>query len=166
LVFKGLSFPNLEKPLTELQGFFPGIPKPDPYASKAWCLGAGSRASGVLVKECLMETNGLLDGTGEDVPGHGLLNGTDLEIAYNLQGQDLVLRVNKSGVLVFRVMLRDAAKQMPGQRLVHFNSFAPDFMFTIGDSEEGLNRMLAAIGMAEPPEAPRGGFIRRLLGRS
>jgi hypothetical protein len=112
-----------------------------------------------------MEATGLLNGTGEEVPGHSLLNGTDLDIAYNLQGQDLVLRVNKSGVLVFRVMLRDAAKQIPEQRLVHFNSFAPDFMFTIGDSEEGLNRMLAAVGMADLPEAPRRGFIRWLLGR-
>ncbi len=50
---------------------------------------------------------------------------------------NLVLRVNKGGVLVFRVMLRDAAKKMPEQQLVNFNGFAPDFLFTIGDSEEG-----------------------------
>ncbi len=94
------------------------------------------------------------------------LDGTDLEIAYNLQGHDLVLRVNKGGVLVFRSMLRDAAKDMPEQQLMNFNSFAPDLMFTIGDSEEGLSRMLASAGIAEPPEEPSGGFIRWLLGRA
>jgi hypothetical protein len=113
-----------------------------------------------------MEANGLLDGSGEGIPGHRVLDGTDLEIADNLQGDDLVLRVNKGGVLVFRPMLRDAAKEMPEQYLTNFNSFAPDFMFTIGDSEEGLQRMLASAGMAEPPEPQRGGFIRWLLGRA
>jgi hypothetical protein len=113
-----------------------------------------------------MEANGLLDGTGEAIPGHRVLDGTELEIAYDLQGDNLVLRVNKGAVLVFRAMLRDAAKEMPEEQLVNFNSFAPDFMFTIGDSEEGLRRMLASAGMAEAPEVPRGGFIRSLLGRA
>lgn len=113
-----------------------------------------------------MEANGLLDGTGEAIPGHRVLDGTDLEIAYNLQGDDLVLRVNKGGVLVFRVMLRDAATDIPEQQLANFNGFAPDFVFTIGDSEEGLRRMLASAGLAEPPEAPRRGFIQWLLGRA
>lgn len=34
-----------------------------------------------------------------------MLDGTDLEIAYNLQGDDLVLRVNKGDVLVFRALV-------------------------------------------------------------
>jgi len=113
-----------------------------------------------------MQANGLIDGTGEAIPGHRVLEGIDLEIAYNLQGDELVLRVNKGGVLVFRAMLRDAAKEIPEQQLANFNSFAPDFMFTIGDSEEGLNRMLATAGLAEPPAPPRRGFIRGLLGRA
>ena len=112
-----------------------------------------------------MEATGLLNGTGEAIPGHRILDGTDLEIAYDLQGDNLVLRVNKAGVLVFRVMLRDAAKEMPEQQLVNFNSFAPDFLFTIGDSEEGLRRMLASAGMADLAEVPRRGFIRWLFGR-
>jgi hypothetical protein len=82
-----------------LQGLFPGIPKPDPYPHEPRRSCGGSRACGVLVKECAMEANGLLDGSGEMVPGHGVLDGTDLEIAHNLQGDDLVLRVNKGGVL-------------------------------------------------------------------
>ena len=96
-----------------------------------------------------MEANGLLNGTGEAIPGHRVLEGTDLEIAYSRQGEDLILRVNKGPVLVFRVMLRDAARDMPEQQLMNFNSFAPDFMFTVGDSEEGLQRMLASAGMAD-----------------
>jgi hypothetical protein len=47
-----------------------------------------------------MEASGLLDGTGEESPGHRVLEGTDLEIAYDLQRDDLMLRVNKNGVLV------------------------------------------------------------------
>ena len=112
-----------------------------------------------------MQMNGFPDGTGEAIPGHKVLDGTDLEIAYDLQGDNLVLRLNKGGVLVFRVMLRDAAKEMPEQQLVNFNSFAPDFLFTIGDSEEGLQRMLASAGLAEISNAPRRGFIRWLFGR-
>ena len=112
-----------------------------------------------------MQMNGLLDGTGEAIPGHRILDGTDLEIAYHLQGDNLVLRVNKAGVLVFRVVLRDAAKHMPEQQLANFNSFAPDFLFAIGDSEEGLQRMLASAGLAEMPNAHRRGFIRWLFGR-
>jgi hypothetical protein len=112
-----------------------------------------------------MEANGLIDGTGEAIPGHRVLHGTDLEIAYNLQADNLVLRVNKGGVLVFRTTLRDAALDMPEEQLMNFNSFAPDFMFTVGDSEQGLQRMLASAGMAEPAAPQKRGFIRWLLGR-
>ena len=114
-----------------------------------------------------MEGNGILNGAGEAIPGRRVLGGTDLEIAYNLQGDALVLRVNKGGVLVFRTMLRDAAREIPEQQLMSFNSIAPDFMFTVGDSAEGLQRMLASAGLAElSEEAPRGGgFIQWLLGR-
>jgi hypothetical protein len=38
----------------------------------------------------------IIDGTGEELPGRRILNGTDLEIAYNLLGDDLVLRVDLS----------------------------------------------------------------------
>ena|SRR5215470_2145342 len=113
-----------------------------------------------------MEANGLMSGIGEMGPGHKVLTGTDLEIAHDVQGDDLVLRVNKAGVLVFRAKLCDAAAAMLESRLAHFNTYAPDLMFTIGDSEEGLHRMLRAAGML-PEEAPsRVGFIRWLLGRA
>ena len=74
-------------------------------------------------------TDVVLNGSGEAIPGHRVLEGTDLEIAYNLQGEDLVLRVNKAGVLVVRAQLRDAAAAMLESRLVTFNSVAPDFHF-------------------------------------
>lgn len=35
----------------------------------------------------------MLHGTGEAIPRHRVLDGTDLQIAYNVQGEDLVLRV-------------------------------------------------------------------------
>ena len=112
-----------------------------------------------------MEANAMAIGNGEAMPGHTVLPGTDLEIAHNLQGDDLVLRVNKGGVLMFRAKLCDSAAEMLEARVAHFNTYAPDLMFTIGDSEEGLNRMLRAAGML-PEEVPtRGGFIRWLLGR-
>ena len=43
-------------------------------------------------------TDTVLDGTGEPIPGRHPRDGTDLEIAYTLLGDDLVLRVNKAGV--------------------------------------------------------------------
>jgi len=54
----------------------------------------------------------IIDGTGEELPGRRILSGTDLEIAYSLLGDDLVLRVNKAGVQVFGVVLQSAAKTM------------------------------------------------------
>jgi hypothetical protein len=114
-----------------------------------------------------MEATAMSIGNGEAMPGHKVLLGTDLEIAHDLQGEDLVLRVNKKGILVFRAKLCDAAAAMLESRVAHFNSSAPDLMFTIGDSEEGLNRMLRAAGMLAVEELPdRGGFIRWLLGRA
>jgi hypothetical protein len=51
----------------------------------------------------------VLDGTGEHVPGHRVLEGTDLEIAYNISGDNRVVRINKGPVQIFRVMLVDGA---------------------------------------------------------
>ena len=65
-----------------------------------------------------------------------------------------------------RVMLCDAAKAMLEARVQDFNRLAPDFLFTIGDSEEGLRRMLASSAVAHLAEVPRRGFIRWLLGRA
>ena len=101
---------------------------------------------------------GSLNGMGEMLPGHRVLEGTDLEIAYNLQGNDLILRVNKGGVLVFRAQLRDAAAEIPESGLLTFNSVAPDVSFTVGDSEVGLKRMLRSAGVLEEARPARGLF--------
>ena len=45
----------------------------------------------------------IVDGSGEDVPGHRPIDATDLEISYNMLGKDLVMRVNKAGDGVPRV---------------------------------------------------------------
>jgi hypothetical protein len=74
----------------------------------------------------------ILDGSGEPVPGHRLLEGTDLEIAYNLLGDDLVLRVNKAGVQVFGVVLENAAKAMTAQQLLEFKTEKSDLVVRLG----------------------------------
>ncbi len=106
-----------------------------------------------------MSREQVLGSAGEEHGPLGLLEGTDLELAHNLQGDNLVLRVNKGGVLVFRAMLRDAVPPMLESRLVRFNSFAPDFVFTIGDTEEGLRRMLQAAGIMDDTPSPRRGLL-------
>ena len=89
----------------------------------------------------------VLDGTGEEIPGHRILEGSDLEIAYNRSGDNLVLRVNKGPVQVFRVMLTDAFKTFDDQKLFNFNSLSPDFVFKIGDVREGLMAMGRSVGL-------------------
>jgi hypothetical protein len=66
--------------------------------------------------------------------------GTDLEINWNLNGNDLVVRVNKGPTMVARVILRDAAKEMTPEELMNFSPFSPDFAFRVGDMKEGLQR--------------------------
>ena len=74
----------------------------------------------------------VIDGNGERVPGHRHLEGTDLEITYNLIGDDLVLRVNKAGVQVFGVVLECAAKRLTAQQLLELNSEKSDLVITVG----------------------------------
>jgi len=90
----------------------------------------------------------IVDGDGEFVPGHRPLDDTDLEISYNLRGRDLVVRVNKAGVMVMRVLLEDAVPAISGQRLAAFSMFAPDFVFKVGDTQEGMARLARSLGVA------------------
>ena len=78
----------------------------------------------------------ILDGSGEQVPGHRLLGGTDLEIAYSLLGDDLVLRVNKAGVQVFGVVLENAAKTMTAQQLLELKAEKSDLVVRLGTRGE------------------------------
>ena len=89
----------------------------------------------------------ILDGTGEDVPGHRILEGTDLEVAYNLEGGDLVLRVNKGPVLIFRVRLAGAVREMGDDELLASNTVAPDFIFRMGESRERLYQTAKRLGL-------------------
>jgi len=74
----------------------------------------------------------ILDASGEQMPGRRPLDGTDLEIAYNLLGDDLVLRVNKAGVQVFGVVLEKAGKPMTAEQLLEFKTENSDLVVTIG----------------------------------
>ena len=77
-------------------------------------------------------TDSVLDGTGEQIPGRRPLDGTDLEIAYALLGDDLVLRVNKAGVQVFGVVLENAGKAMTAQQLMELKTERSDIVVPIG----------------------------------
>jgi hypothetical protein len=77
-------------------------------------------------------TDTVIDGSGEQIPGRRLLQGTDLEIAYTLLGDDLVLRVNKSGVQVFGVVLENAVKAMTAQELLELMAENLDLVVSIG----------------------------------
>lgn len=82
------------------------------------------------------------------LPRHMPLVGSDVEINRNVIGNDVVVRVNKAGVLVFRVKLENAATPMTGDALMQFSTFAPDFVLKIGDSAEGLERLRRGLGLA------------------
>ena len=99
-----------------------------------------------------------LDGFGEDPPGRRILEGTDLEIAYRLEGDDLVLQVNKGPVQVFRVRLGDARKPMSDVQLGTYNAVAPDLRFMIfkecgtpGGTRERAGAGRAASGVRQRP---------------
>jgi hypothetical protein len=81
----------------------------------------------------------ILDGSGEQVPGRRLLEGTDLEIAYNLLGDDLALRVNKSGVQVFGVILENAAKALTAQQLLELKSEKSDFVVKVATHADAVS---------------------------
>ena len=74
----------------------------------------------------------ILDGSGEHMPGHRLLAETDLEIAYHLLGDDLVLRVNKAGVQVFGVVLENAGRALTAKQLLELKAEKSDLVVSIG----------------------------------
>jgi hypothetical protein len=88
----------------------------------------------------------MIDGTGEELPGRRILSGTDLEIAYNLLGDDLVLRVNKAGVQVFGVVLQSAAKSMTAKQLLEFKTESSDLVVKIGTRGEAAANVGYALG--------------------
>src|SRR5262245_14006608 len=88
----------------------------------------------------------ILDGSGEPTPGRRPLDGTDLEIAYNLLGDDLVLRVNKAGVQIFGVVLEKAAKPMTVQQLLELKAESSDLVVTVGTRADTARNVGFALG--------------------
>ena len=88
----------------------------------------------------------ILDGSGEQTPGRRPLDGTDLEIAYNLLGDDLIVRVNKAGVQVFGVVLEKAGKAMSAQQLLELRTEKSDLVVTIGTRADTVAAMGYRLG--------------------
>ena len=88
----------------------------------------------------------IIDGTGEELPGRRILSGTDLEIAYNLLGDDLLLRVNKAGVQVFGVVLQNAAKVMTAEQLLELKTESSDLVVKIGTRGEAVANLGYRLG--------------------
>ena len=88
----------------------------------------------------------IIDGTGEELPGRRILSGTDLEIAYSLLGDDLVLRVNKAGVHVFGVVLQSAAKAMTAAQLLELKTEHSDLVVKVGTRGEAAANVGFALG--------------------
>ena len=89
----------------------------------------------------------IVNGDGEEIPGRRLLDGTDLEISYNLRGDDLVLRVNKDSVQIFRVLLEGARKKLDASALLNFNGISPDFVVKIGDTKARMLQVARSVGL-------------------
>lgn len=79
-------------------------------------------------------------------PGHFPLVDTDLEVSMNKQGDDVIVRINKAGVQILRVNLEQAARDLDGSALIAFSTFAPDFVFKIGDTADGMRRLARSVG--------------------
>jgi hypothetical protein len=88
----------------------------------------------------------ILDGSGEQTPGRRVLEGTDLEIAYSLLGDDLVLRVNKAGVQVFGVVLEKAARPMSPQQLSELKAESSDLVVKVGTRGDTARDVGFALG--------------------
>jgi hypothetical protein len=97
--------------------------------------------------EAEIESEWVVNGAGEDIPGHRAIAGTDLEIAYNFAGNDLVLRVNKGPCQILRIRLVDAARVMSDRALLDFNSVSPDFVFKVGDTRERMLALARGVGL-------------------
>ena len=87
----------------------------------------------------------VLDGSGERVPGHRVLDGTDLEIAYSLLGDDLVLRVNKADVQVFGVVLENR-KELTAKQLLELKTEKSDLVVSIGPRGDTIAKVGFALG--------------------
>jgi hypothetical protein len=100
-----------------------------------------AKAEGVAVM-----ADKVLDGSGERLPGYRVLDGTDLEIAYSLMGDDLVLRVNKAGVQVFGVVLENARTELTAKQLLELKTEKSDLVVSIGPRGDTVAKVGFALG--------------------
>ena len=88
----------------------------------------------------------ILDGSGEQTPGRRILAGTDLEIAYSLLGDDLVLRVNKAGMQVFGVVLENARRELTAKQLLELKTEKSDLVVPVGPRADTVAHVGFALG--------------------
>jgi len=84
----------------------------------------------------------------EAPPGHLPLVGTDLELVFTRSRTDAVVHVNKAGVMICRIKLQEATREMSPELLMLFSTYAPDFAFRVGDSRDGMERLKRSLGLA------------------
>jgi hypothetical protein len=81
------------------------------------------------------------------LPNQLLIATTDVEISTARSGDDLIVWINKGGILILRVRLQNAAREISAEQLLAFSTVAPDFVFKIGDTAEGLARLRRSLGI-------------------
>jgi hypothetical protein len=72
---------------------------------------------------------------------------THVEVSVGRQQDVLMLWVNKGGIQILCIRLKDGAKEVSDATLMPFSSLSPDFVFTIGDSADGMARLKRSLGM-------------------
>lgn len=93
-----------------------------------------------------MTTLATNDDTIAAMPNQLLIATTDVEISAARSGDDLIVWVNKGGILILRVRLQDAALEISAEQLFAFSTVAPDFVFKIGDTADGMARLRRSLG--------------------
>lgn len=86
------------------------------------------------------------DDTIAAMPNQLLIAMTDVEISTARSGDDLIVWVNKAGILILRVRLQNAAREISTEQLLAFSTVAPDFVFKIGDTADGMAHLRRSLG--------------------
>jgi hypothetical protein len=97
-----------------------------------------------------MEVDQALKGSNGGSPQMQYLQGTDLEVAHNLQGAISFSGSTRLASWCFAQCCERRCRSC-WKAGCWTSTAAPDLVFTIGDSEEGLLRMLRAAGLDQAP---------------
>jgi hypothetical protein len=103
-----------------------------------------------LVREVRSGTSNsavVLDESSDDLPSYRGIGETDLDVSYNLSGNDLVVCVNKAGVQVSRVRLVGAHRRLSDRQLRDFSQVSPDFAFRVGANKERMLALGRTVGL-------------------